>query len=189
ASDLHDNVNLIALFLLGGGAIAALALQDRNMHDLLTVSGFVYILLDSVWIFSQPKIVKSPGMVGSHHIATLLVLLDPLLQPKHRVYTSACLLVEINTLLLLLRRRVSYSAIVEVPFILTWVLLRNIWYPLLMFYFFLCFSPSTFIPLLPSSLSWVIEMRTKIELRNPVPMMGVSLLSWAMVCIFQFYWT
>ena len=173
SSDLHDDVNLVTLFILGFGAVAALALDkpQHPIHSLLTYSGFVYILLDSIWICSMPKIVKSPGMVGAHHFATLLVLLDPLLTPTHRVYTSACLLVEINTLLLLLRRKLSYAYVVEAPFIITWVLLRNIWYPLLLGYFMLCFKPDYFAPLLPASLQWLVHFRQQLEAPAPAPMM------------------
>jgi hypothetical protein len=129
ASDLHDNVNLGALVGLGGGAVYALATGDDEVHRLLTVAGFAYILLDSLWLYAIPSIVKSPGTVLAHHIATLLVLLDPLLQPKHAMYTSACLLVEINTFLLLLRRKLHYSIFVELPFVATWVMLRNVGAP------------------------------------------------------------
>eukprot|EP00802_Teleaulax_amphioxeia_P008063 Tamp_08071.p1 GENE.Tamp_08071~~Tamp_08071.p1 ORF type:complete len:390 (-),score=36.60 Tamp_08071:1041-2210(-) len=190
-SDLHDDINLVALFLLGFGAVAALALgrPQHVIHSLLTYTGFIYILLDSLWIFWQPRIVKSPGMVGAHHVATLLVLLDPLLQPNHRVYTSACLLVEINTLLLLLRRKLSYAYVVEAPFIATWVLLRNIWYPMLLFYFTLCFAPDTIVPLLPPSLLWLATFRKQLEAPIAERMMMPALLSWAFVCIFQFYWS
>jgi hypothetical protein len=165
SSDLHDDVNLVALFLLGFGAVAALAIgmPQHSIHTLLTYTGFIYILIDSLWIFSEPRIVKSPGMVGAHHIATLLVLLDPLVQPSHRVYTSACLLVEINTLLLLLRRKLSYAYVVEAPFIITWVMLRNVWYPLLLAYFVLCYSPTAIAPLLPASLQWLASFRLQLE--------------------------
>ena len=36
---------------------------------------------------------------------------------------------QINTVLLLLRRKLSYSNLVEVPFLVSWVALRNIWSP------------------------------------------------------------
>ncbi|KAJ1487914.1 hypothetical protein T484DRAFT_1888293 [Baffinella frigidus] len=112
---VHDTVNLFVLFFLGAGALAGMILNKAWLHTGLTYAGFIYILLDSLWMVLQPSIVKSPGMVVGHHIATLMVvghhiatlmvLADPLSEPRHRVYTSACLLVEINTLLLLLRRR------------------------------------------------------------------------------------
>jgi len=189
AADFHDSVNIGVLFVLGLGALYALFTSNETLHMLLTYVGFLYIALDLVWIAALPKIVKSPTAVISHHVATLLVLLDPLLEPKHYTYTSACLLVEINTLLLLLRRRMAYSPLVEVPFVLTWVLLRNIWYPLLMFFFVLCFQPSL-IPLLPPLLADAASsVRSSVEHGAPVPMFGVSCLSWTAVCIFQFQWT
>lgn len=60
-------------------------------------------------------------------MATLLVLIDPLLQPQHALYTAWALLVEFNTLLLILRRRVAWGRYLEVPFALSWVALRLVW--------------------------------------------------------------
>mmetsp|Transcript_2150 Transcript_2150/g.5146 ORF Transcript_2150/g.5146 Transcript_2150/m.5146 type:complete len:323 (-) Transcript_2150:38-1006(-) len=189
ASERHDTVNLFVLFFLGAGALAGMILNKAWLHTGLTYAGFIYILLDSLWMVLQPSIVKSPGMVVGHHIATLMVLADPLSEPRHRVYTSACLLVEINTLLLLLRRRLSYHAWVEWPFIITWIALRNIWYPMLMLYFFLCVAPTIVTPLLPASLTWVAEMRNNLEGGDPTPMLKICMLSWTAVCLFQFRWT
>ena len=95
ASELHDNLNIVILTALGFSSIWALCVGEKFFGNLLTWIGFVYIGLDSLWLLVQPSIVKSPKMILGHHIATLLVLLDPLLQPSHSVYTSACLLVEV----------------------------------------------------------------------------------------------
>jgi hypothetical protein len=95
ASELHDNINIVILTALGLSSICALSFGEAFFGNLLTWVGFVYIGLDSLWLIVQPSIVKSPKMILGHHIATLLVLLDPLLQPSHSVYTSACLLVEV----------------------------------------------------------------------------------------------
>lgn len=62
-----------------------------------------------------------------HHVATLSVLVDPLLQKQHAFYTACALLVEFNTFLLILRRRVSWGGYLEVPFALSWVALRLVW--------------------------------------------------------------
>lgn len=68
------------------------------------------------------------GHEQGHHAATLSVLLDPLLQPQHAFYTACALLVEFNTFLLILRRRVVWGRYLEVPFALSWVALRLIWW-------------------------------------------------------------
>ena len=94
SAELHDNINLVVLTALGLSSIWALIVGEQFFGNLLTWIGFAYIALDSLWLLIQPSIVKSPRMILGHHIATLLVLLDPLLQPSHSVYTSACLLVE-----------------------------------------------------------------------------------------------
>ncbi len=95
SSELHDNLNIVILTALGFSSIWALCVGEQFFGNLLTWIGSVYIGLDSLWLLVQPSIVKSPKMILGHHIATLLVLLDPLLQPSHSVYTSACLLVEV----------------------------------------------------------------------------------------------
>jgi hypothetical protein len=51
---------------------------DQSLHRTLTLLGFGYITFDTLWLLSDPAIVKSPKVVLMHHVATLLVLLDPL---------------------------------------------------------------------------------------------------------------
>jgi len=184
-SRMHDHVNLGALPILGGAALYGLIFGDQRVHRLLTLVGTLYIGLDSLWLFVYPLIVKSPGFVMRHHIATILVLLDPLMTPSHSLYTSACMLVELNTLLLLLRRHTNYSLIVEIPFLITWLLLRVIWYPFLMYYFILCGFPSLR-AYYPKAL-W--DLRLRLEGGAPKKMLLPSLVAWILVTIFQLYWT
>ena len=110
SAELHDNINLIVLTALGLSSVWALYIGEKFFGNLLTWVGFVYIALDSLWLIIQPSIVKSPRMILGHHIATLLVLLDPLLQPSHSVYTSACLLVEVTSSIAVSSRRSTPTA-------------------------------------------------------------------------------
>ena len=121
ASELHDNVNIVVLSGLGAASIVGLFHAQDVLGFWLTRLGLAYIAFDTLWLFLHPAIVKSPSTILAHHLATLAVLLDPLLNPSHSVYTAACLIVEVNTVLLLLRRKLSYSAVVEVPFLITWL--------------------------------------------------------------------
>jgi hypothetical protein len=93
-----------------------------------------YFVADLIWVILVPKCVKSPvsqylllvqspiassfrymkvlsfsipnfqGVIIQHHIATLLYLLFPYIYPKDAWLMGACLIVEINTWLLIARR-------------------------------------------------------------------------------------
>ncbi|CAN0465629.1 unnamed protein product, partial [Hapterophycus canaliculatus] len=76
---------------------------------------------------SDPSRPPTAGCLQGHHVATLSVLVDPLLHQQHAFYTACALLVEFNTFLLILRRRVSWGNYLEVPFALSWVALRLVW--------------------------------------------------------------
>lgn len=97
------------------------------------LQGFVYIFGRAVhhyfFVSSRALFSTPPTCVHDqgHHVATLSVLVDPLLQPQHAFYTACALLVEFNTFLLILRRRVSWGRYLEVPFAVSWVALRLIW--------------------------------------------------------------
>ncbi|CAM9376260.1 unnamed protein product [Ectocarpus sp. 12 AP-2014] len=174
--------------LAGMALMAAWAMWkgDRWTQYALTLFAAGYMVLDACWILCNPSGVKSPRTVLGHHVATLSVLVDPLLQPQHAFYTACALLVEFNTFLLILRRRVSWGGILEVPFALSWVALRLIWYPFLGFYFTMCTFPETLKALYPERL---VQWRFAVEEDRPVPMFLGSYLAWVGICIFQGWWS
>jgi len=56
-----------------------------------------------------------------------------------------------------------------------------------MVYFMHCAAPSwTIKGILPR---WLADLRLSLEGGNPEPMLAVSMVSWAAICVFQFKWT
>jgi hypothetical protein len=76
----------------------------------LTYALTFHILYDLIWIYLQPKIIKSyRKLIMLHHIVTLIYLLRPLLNPIESRLTSLVSLVEIDTTILILRRLLPKS--------------------------------------------------------------------------------
>ncbi|CAM9883638.1 unnamed protein product, partial [Discosporangium mesarthrocarpum] len=159
--------------------------MDSRTQYALTIFATCYMVIDGLWIATNPTGVKSPRTVLGHHVATLSVLLDPLLQPHHSLYTSCALLVEFNTFLLILRRRVRWGSILEVPFALSWVALRLIWYPFMAY----CMVLSAFPHLSDWFPKYFVEKRIALEGGSPTPMFLFSFLAWVGICLFQGWWS
>ncbi|CAN0054274.1 unnamed protein product [Laminaria digitata] len=186
AARIHDDMNLLVLAVMALVAAWSMWKEDRGTQYALTQFAAAYMVVDGCWIMLNPSGVKSPKTVLGHHVATLSVLLDPLLQPQHAFYTACALLVEFNTFLLILRRRVVWGRYLEVPFALSWVALRLIWYPFLGFYMAMCAFPETLAPFYPERL---VQWRFLVEDQRTVPMFLGSFLAWVGICIFQGWWS
>ncbi|KIZ05828.1 hypothetical protein MNEG_2136 [Monoraphidium neglectum] len=94
----------------------------------------LYFLFDTIFVGLYPSSVKSPVVILGHHLCTSLYMLIPHFYPAYHWCMSYCMLVEINTWLLIARRRIGGAAI-TFAFYATWVGLRNIWYPYLIWAF------------------------------------------------------
>jgi hypothetical protein len=118
-------------------------LNAENFFYLLTGRGFatfytsamVYFLLDTVFVGVFPQSVKSPVVILAHHICTSLYMLIPYHYPRYQWCMAHCMLVEVNTWLLIARRTIGGKA-VELGFYASWIALRNLYYPYLIWAFF-----------------------------------------------------
>lgn len=135
---LHDVFNLVTIAVL----------NILNIYYLATGSGFlifytasmVYFLLDIIYVGCYPHSVKSPLVILGHHIVTAVYMLIPYTYPQYHWCMAYCMLVEVNTWLLIAKRTVKLRVlgvnILEIGFYISWVLLRNIWYPYLIYAFY-----------------------------------------------------
>lgn len=127
---VHDYFNLVALSFL----------NICNAHYLYTGAGFpffwtasmCYFLLDILYVGMYPGSIKSPVVILSHHVVTSLAMLVPYSYPEYEPMMGWCMLVEFNTLMLIARRN-FHSKVLDALFYVSWVVLRNIWYPYLVF--------------------------------------------------------
>lgn len=184
---IHDDMNMVVLFIMSVAASTTLYLGDVELQYKLTVFASSYMALDAVWLMMNMDSVKSAKAILGHHVATLIVLCDPLYHPRHGTYTAFALLVEYNTLLLILRRRVSWGSrwLVEIPFIVSWVGLRLIWYPFLAYLMLLSAFPNLeeHFPLR------VADWHRTVEGDTPQSMFLISYIAWLGICIFQGWWS
>ena len=85
---------------------------------------------DHYYYFYRSPRFKAPGPIILHHVVTIALHLHPVfVEPEHAEYASMALLVELNTLLVTLRRLLDYPPVVEVAFWTSFVLLRLVLYP------------------------------------------------------------
>lgn len=154
AKENHDLFNLVALLFVVGATLLNWDLRYIHLGPEAAWTGtyfytnwlttVAYFLVDLVWVASIPLSVKSPGTIIKHHFVAIAYLSGPVLWPQYRWFMGACLSVEINTWFLILRR-VLYKRksselsqkIVSAGFYASWIAIRVILYPLIMFIF--CF--------------------------------------------------
>jgi hypothetical protein len=130
----HDYFNLVYIALLNA----------MNMYYICTRKGFeafffatvCYFFLDMCFVAMWPRCVKSPVVIISHHLLTSVYILIPYHYPDYQWCMSACMLVELNTWLLIARRTFPKVRALNVLFYITWVALRNILYPVLIYLFY-----------------------------------------------------
>ncbi|CAJ1383400.1 unnamed protein product [Effrenium voratum] len=178
---LHDWLNIIVLSVIFVLCVAAIFLgEDSDLHSLVVAVTVAYLISDGLWILLQPDMVRTPKSIIAHHVVTLIVIMDPLQIASHRVNASRALLVEVNTVLLTLRRLLGHPVWCEVGFYLTWVLIRLVWFPVLG----ASLLASAFE--LPQALD---GMRSyMVEVRSPAVQKSAAS-AFAAVVLLQFYWT
>ena len=151
----HDMFNIVVLSLIVCVDLVYLTLATdlselgtdelgadyEGLSDVLLISFTVYLLVDLVWVILVPKCVPSnPVGIIIHHIACLVLISLPWMNRQFAWHTAINLLVEVNTLLLTLRRNVLIKStayhVFNVLFYATWIILRLVLYPMLVVFFY-----------------------------------------------------
>lgn len=130
---LHDWFNLVVIALLNVLNISYLATGEG--FAVFWTTTMLYFLFDTVFVGIYPQSVKSPVVILCHHICTSLYMLIPYNYPQYHWCMAYCMLVEVNTWLLIARRCIG-TKIIEAAFYVSWIGLRNIFYPYLIWAFF-----------------------------------------------------
>merc|ERR1712127_631434 len=101
-----------------------------------------YLVLDSSWLALQPEIAGGTAGGGAvtllvHHLAAGIIALHAATWSLHTPYVCWMSVVEINTLILMLERRLPGGAMVTALmhklFVGSWVITRLLWFPILAF--------------------------------------------------------
>jgi len=183
AGDLHDDVNIVVLTVVF--IMAVLSLWDGPSsvgHTWVIVVMTVYLLIDMAWIAARPAIAKTPVSVIIHHVVTLIVISGAVEHADHRVNASRALLVEINTVLITLRRKLGRPLWCEVGFFGTWIVLRLVWFPMLG----AAMLASTFG--LKDGYARVPPL-LQVHIVTPPGIKAYASVGFALVVALQFYWT
>ena len=97
--------------LLGTDAIASEP-YHRYLFNLSLNLFIIYVVVDTFWVILIPSCVLSdPKSIVFHHFVTLLMTLVPFVHQQFGWHFGACILVEINTFFLTLRRNLSRGTV------------------------------------------------------------------------------
>jgi TLC domain len=133
---LHDLFNLYTLPIVNAANISFFLHESEETFTLLFFAFLFYMVIDTVWVLVQPKSVASPATIVVHHVICLAGWLLPYYYERMLFrWTSAGLLVELNTFLLIARRVWGRPLVVEVLFYLTWFGFRIVMYPYVLYLF------------------------------------------------------
>lgn len=130
---LHDWFNLVVIAMLNVLNFAYIATGEG--FSVFWTATMLYFLFDTVYVGIYPQSVKSPVAILGHHLCTALYILIPYHYPQYHWCMAACMLVEANTWLLIARRCIG-GAVIEAAFYFTWVTLRCLFYPYLIWAFY-----------------------------------------------------
>jgi hypothetical protein len=116
----------------------------QETNDFFLVFFYVvatYTILDTLWLLLIPKCVPgAPTALVVHHIFTFLLILVPYNLNQFAWHFAAALLVEFNTLTIILRRNVprgtALHAVIEWLFIITTLVFRVIMFPVLTVFYY-----------------------------------------------------
>lgn len=134
---MHDIYNLVTLPVLCAFCFRFLQTGESFLTFVRVAYG--YFVGDLLWVVVNPSCVKSPGVISAHHCLTMAYMLYPVLYPQLRYYMAMCLTVELNTFFLILRR-IWHVPPVSVCFYLTWISIRLLIYPYLIYVFALLYK-------------------------------------------------
>lgn len=121
---------------LAEGRVSLEEQSESRLFQLFFAVFSFYLLVDCVWVILIPSCVASdPKAIILHHVATAFAILVPFFLPRFGWHMGACLIVEVNTLCLTIRRNVTKDEllyhILNISFYVTWVILRLLMFPVL----------------------------------------------------------
>jgi hypothetical protein len=135
-----------------------------------------YLLIDFIWVLVRPKCTMANSTsILLHHIVTALVMATPWKYKQFAWHLAISLSVEVNTVFLTLRRHCNqgtlFHMIFNIGFYASWVILRLILFPALIFFYFNEYS------------------RYSIAVNSYWNILGISFTTHIIITILGFHWT
>jgi len=153
---LHDNINLIVLFIISAIDIYYLWIStvwadigtdhladEQHSHTvskILTGVFLTYLIFDTVWIIVIPKcVLKKPTEIVYHHLATISLVLIPIYSKQFEWHSAISISVELSTIIMIFRRKfrrgtISYT-IVNIVFYVLFFFYRIVFFPSLVIFY------------------------------------------------------
>ena len=134
--ELHNIFNLTYMGLIALWSALSWAKgqngQDLAMYVLFDCS---YYVLDTIFIICRPEITKSPKLIIFHHVVSFGGAFGVAYHfPQLRYMLVELTLVDINTWFMTLRRTLDKrNVVIECFFYISWVVIRMLYYPYLLF--------------------------------------------------------
>lgn len=96
----------------------------------------IYVIVDTLWLVLYPQSVPSASAILYHHLGVLVGWNMPAFDQYWAFWAALAALIEMNTFFLVLKRQQGKDVyLVHVLFYTTWVLMRNIVYPICLIFF------------------------------------------------------
>ena len=132
----HDAFNLIVLPFVCGTNVLYLTSGKDSLLWLQFYLFALYLLFDTLWVTVRPQSVASPSTIIFHHLVCLIGWIVPhYSDPSLSMWTSLGLAVEVNTFFLIARRYFGRTMPLQFAFYSTWVILRLLLYPVVLYNF------------------------------------------------------
>ena len=133
---LHDLFNLSVLPIICASNFLYLLLRE-DFYLWAQFSIFtVYLMADSIWVLFRPLSVASPSTIIIHHTVCLIGwTIQHISDPSLSQWTSLGLLAEINAIFLIGRRYWGRTRVIQTFFYSTWIFLRLMMFPFVLYRF------------------------------------------------------
>lgn len=133
----HDlfNLTVLPLICIYTAYYLCWCASDDSGRDVYTAFEYylftMYLVVDIVWLALIPSSVASPVTIIAHHIVCLVGWWIPYHQRDMSCFRlfSSCLIVEMNTWLLIARRTFRNSAALNTMFYFSWIAIRVVYCP------------------------------------------------------------
>lgn len=137
---IHDYFNLAITGVMAVMTVGSLTVR-RAWNLPLAVLMVGYLIVDSIWIVLFPQVSGGSdgggaGVLIAHHVLAATLAAHAASWALHRHYTSWMSVVEINTLILMVKKNLPKFAmglepLIHMTFVGSWVATRLVWFPIL----------------------------------------------------------
>ena len=125
---IHNQFNLVCLPIISSLSIIDIISKHKYTNQLFYFTS-AYLITDICFILTGYSMAKSKKTVLAHHLVTQSLMFFPFSIKPYNFFLSWLLLIEINTIFLLLKSIYKDNKIISYMFYASWILIRNVILP------------------------------------------------------------